>query len=141
MSARVLIADPDEYTMDIYRDYLERHGFEVVTATTGLECVAGLRNCTPDVLILEPSILWGGGDGILAVMHEESDIPLIPVIVLTFGRDRGVLYRLAPFAIDDYQIKPLNAKRLMHQIRLLLDRNRNTPTAVLTGAQPLESVL
>ena len=139
MSARVLIADPDVYTLDAYRDYLEQHGCEVATATTGLECVAELRSCTPDVLILEPAILWGGGDGVLAVMHEESDIPSVPVVVLTFGRDRGVLYRLAPFAIDDYQIKPLSAKRLMQQIHLLLDRNRNTHTAVLTGAQPLGS--
>jgi two-component system, OmpR family, response regulator VicR len=122
MSIRVLIADSDEYLLDTYREYLEQHGFEVVTATTGLECVERLRDCAPDVLVLEPSIPWGWGDGVLAMMHEESDIPMVPVIVLTYGRDRGVLYRLAPFKIDDYQVKPLRPKWLAERIRAIAKR-------------------
>ena len=78
-------------------------GFQVATATTGLECVERLRNWQPDVLVLEPSIPWGWGDGILAMMHEEPDIPVVPVIVLTYGHDRGLLYRLAPYRIDDFK--------------------------------------
>lgn len=140
MPVRVLIADPDEYLLGTYRDYMEQHGFEVATATTGLECLKSLRDCPPDVLVLEPSIPWGWGDGVLAMMHEETDIPLVPVIVLTYGRDRGVLYRLAPFKIDDYQIKPLRAERLAHRVRALLGRRRNVDIAVLTGAERLGGV-
>ena len=120
MSMRVLIADADEYLLDNYREYLEQRGFEVATATTGLECVERLRDCRPDVLVLEPSIPWGWGDGVLAMMHEDRDIPLIPVIVLTHGYDRGLLYRLAPYRIDDYQTKPLSAKRLTQRIQVVL---------------------
>jgi carbon storage regulator CsrA len=140
MSARVLIADPDEYMLDTYRDYLEQHGFEVTTATTGLECVERLRECAPDLLVLEPSIPWGLGDGILAMMHEESDIPIVPVIVLTYGRDRGVLYRLAPFKIDDYQVKPLSAKRLAQRVRSLLAHHQDADAALLAGAEGLGGV-
>ena len=122
MLVRVLIADPDEYLLNTYRDYLEPHGFEVATATTGLECVERLRECTPNVLVLEPSIPWGWGDGVLAMMYEESEIPLVPVIVLTYGRDRGVLYRLAPFKIADYQVKPLRPKHLAEQIRAIAEQ-------------------
>jgi len=124
MSLRVLIADPDEYLLGDYRDYLEQHGFDVVTTTTGLACVWGLRNCAPDVLVLEPSIPWGGGDGVLAMMHEEHDIPLVPVIVLTYGQDRGVLYRLGPSKIDDYQVKPMRAKRLAERILAVARRGQ-----------------
>lgn len=140
MSIRILIADPDEYVLDNYRDYLEQHGFEVATATTGLECVERLRECAPDVLVLEPSIPWGWGDGILAMMHEESDIPLVPVIVLTYGHDRGVLYRLAPFKIDDYQVKPLRPNRLAQRIRSLVACNHNADALASTRAGRLEGV-
>jgi carbon storage regulator CsrA len=116
MSIRVLIADSDEYLLNNYREYLEQHGFEVAIATTGLECVERLRDYEPDLLVLEPSIHWGGGDGVLAMMQEELDIPVVPVIVLTYGCDRGALYRLAPFTIDDYQVKPLRPKRLAERI-------------------------
>jgi DNA-binding response OmpR family regulator len=122
MLARVLITDPDEYLLVHYRDYLEEHGFEVATATTGVECVERLREFSPHVLVLEPSIPWGSGDGVLAVMHEEPDVPLVPVIVLTYGRDRSILYRLAPFRIDDYQTKPLRPRQLIERIQLVLQR-------------------
>ena len=126
MSNRVLIADSDGYLVDDYRRYLEQHGFEVLTATTGLECVERLRDGGPDVLVLEPSLPWGWGDGVLAMMHEERDIPTIPVIVVTHGYDRGLLYRMAPYRIDDYQTKPLTAKRLAQRIQ-----------SVLTSRQPV----
>jgi carbon storage regulator CsrA len=137
MSVRVLIADPDEYLFDNYRDYLEQRGCEVATATSGVECIDMLRDFVPDVLVLEPSIPWGGGDGVLAVMHEEPAVPSVPVIVLTYGRDRGVLYRLAPFKIDDYQIKPLSAKRLAQRIRSLLACRHSVEPAPFAGADKL----
>jgi DNA-binding response OmpR family regulator len=124
MSNRVLIADSDRYLLDDYREYLEQQGFEVLTATTGLECVERLRDGEPDVLVLEPSIPWGWGDGVLAMMHEERDISTIPVIVVTHGYDRGLLYRMAPYRIDDYQTKPLTAKRLAQRIQSVLVASR-----------------
>ncbi|MEN6458530.1 MAG: response regulator [Thermoguttaceae bacterium] len=120
MSHRILLADSDQFLLDRCREYLERRGFRVMTAATGLECVERLRDGAPDVLVLEPSILWGGGDGVLAMMHEEPTIPRVPVIVLTYGYDRGSLYRLAPYRIDDYQIKPLSARQLAERIRVVL---------------------
>jgi DNA-binding response OmpR family regulator len=120
MTVRVLLADADRYLLQNYSDYLKRYGFEVAIATTGLECLERLRDFSPHVLVLEPSIPWGGGDGVLAMMHQDVDVPLIPVVVLTYGRDPGVLYRLAPFKIDDYQMKPLQPRRLVERISVVV---------------------
>ncbi len=138
MSVRVLMADSDEYLLQDCRDYLRQHGFEVFTATTGLECVEKLRTSTPDVLVLEPSIPWGWGDGVLAMMHEEPDVPQVPVIVLTYGRDRGMLYHLAPFKIDDYQIKPLRPQQLAERI-LAVAPQRKFESSLSKRRQPLTS--
>ncbi len=116
MAVRVLVADPDEYLLRHYRDYLEQHGCQVMTVTSGVACVEKLRATDWDVLVLEPSLPWGGGDGVLAVMHEDQDILRIPVIVLTDARDRSVLYRMSPFLVDDLQTKPLSCKRLADRI-------------------------
>jgi two-component system cell cycle response regulator len=128
---RVLIADGDEPLLAYYRERLGCHGFLVITATSGVECVEKLRRCAPDVLVLEPSLPWGGGDGVLAMMHEAPDVPLVPVVVLTYGRDPGALYRLAPFGAADYQVKPLSAERLAERIRLL------TPASMPKGADTI----
>jgi carbon storage regulator CsrA len=124
MSIRILIADTDEFLAANYREHLCRQGANVATATTGLECMKRLRDCVPDVLVLEPEILWGGGDGVLALMHERPEIRPASVILLTHGGNRSLLYRLSPFKIDDYQIKPLAPRCLSERIyRLVVCRN------------------
>ena len=67
---RVLMADPDESLQPVYREPLLQEGFELATAASGLECVARLRERVPDVLVLEPQLPWGGGEGVLAMMGE-----------------------------------------------------------------------
>lgn len=119
MPYRVLIADPDESLVESYRDHLERQGFIVETATNTLDCLEKLQDFAPEVLVLEPCIPGGGGDSILAKMRDDANIPHVPVIVLTYGRDQGVLYRLARFDIQDYRIKPLSPKRLEERIRAI----------------------
>jgi len=119
---RVLIASADECLLEDYRRCLERHGFVVITTTSGLECVERLRESAPDVLVLDPSLPWGGGDGVLALMAEEPDVPRVPVIALAVGRDRGGLYRMAPFGIDDFHMRPLSGSRLEERIRAVLKR-------------------
>ena len=41
---RVLMADPDASLFPCYREPLWRDGFELATASSGLECVARLRS-------------------------------------------------------------------------------------------------
>jgi CheY-like chemotaxis protein len=117
MALRVLVADPDEYLLRCYRHYLEQRGFQVMTVTNGLQCVEELRAANWDVLVMDPSLPWGGGDGVLAMMNEDPAIPFIPVIVLTNAIDRSVLYRMAPFRVEDFQTKPLSCERLAERIR------------------------
>jgi carbon storage regulator CsrA len=116
MSIRILIADRDEFLLASYREHFGRHGAAVATATTGLVCMDRLRDFAPDVLVLDPTILWGGGDGVLAVLHEEPEIRPAAVLLLTHGGHRSLLYRLSSFRVDDYQPKPVSPRQLMARI-------------------------
>jgi DNA-binding response OmpR family regulator len=119
-----LIADPDESLLAAYREDLSREGFEVVTAPSGLRCIARLYECIPDVLVLEPQLPWGGGDGVLAMMCGVPDLAAVPVMVLTSCRNPHVLDRVAPFPISDYHVKPLSPDRLAKRVRNVLDHRR-----------------
>ena len=74
---------------------------------TGLECVARLRERVPDVLVLEPQLPWGGGEGVLAIMGEIPRLANIPVMVLTSCREPRLLEAVSRFPVSDYQLKPL----------------------------------
>ena len=117
---RVLMADPDTAFAPVYREPLLREGFELKTAVSGLECVARLREHVPDVLVLEPQMPWGGGDGVLAIMGEVPRLATVPVMVLTACRDPHVLNRVARFPISDYHLKPIAPARLAERLRTLL---------------------
>ena len=118
------MADPDESLPRVYREPLSREGFELATAVSGLECVARLRERVPDVLVLEPHMPWGGGDGVLAIMGEDQDLAIIPVMVLTSCRDPHVLKGVGHFPISDYHVKPLAPHRLAERLRSFLDHPR-----------------
>jgi carbon storage regulator CsrA len=120
MAARILIADPDRFLVASYSRHLSKRGASVSTATTGLECIQRLREAVPDVLVLDPTLPWGGGDGVLAVVHEEPVLRPPVVMILAQGRNRSLLYRLSWFKVDDYQTKPLTADGLAARICTLL---------------------
>lgn len=121
---RVLLVDPDESLQTVYLDPLAQEGFELRTANSGLECVAQLRQREPDLLVLEPQLPWGGGDGVLAIMGEAPRLASVPVMVLTACHDPEVLNRVARFPVSDYQLKPLAPYRLAEKLRRLLHRAR-----------------
>ena len=120
MPTRVLIADPDGSLLAAYRDFLSRNGFDVLTAPDGLRCLKGLRCFKPDVLILELDMPWGGGIGVLEVMHEHSDVPLVPVLVLTSRQDPESLEEVTAFKmVSRYHVKPLAPDQLAKLIRTI----------------------
>lgn len=122
----VLIADSDEQLLAEYREQLPDE-IHLATAVNGLECMTHLRRSAPDVLVLEPSLLWGGGDGILALIREIPRLSSISVMILTSCRDVLVLQGMAPFRISDYRVKPLSAPHLATRIRNVLHyRSRRT---------------
>ncbi|MGE5193466.1 MAG: hypothetical protein ACM3U2_13310 [Deltaproteobacteria bacterium] len=85
MKSRLLATDPDPLLRGIYRAYFPHFGFEVVTAGDGLECVGLLREFAPDALILSLELLWGGGDGVLSFVREQSQLQPIAVVLTTDG--------------------------------------------------------
>ena len=121
MFDRVLITDPDDQLRNRYREFLGHDSFTVATAKNGLECAVQLRRFRPDVLVLEPELPWGRGDGVLALMHEESDVRIASVIVLTTGRDLEGLSRVFEFPIDEFERKPLEPSQLARKIRWMLN--------------------
>jgi len=122
VAIRVLLADPDVSLLTTYRGYLAGEGFEVATVTNGLDCLAQLRWFHPDVLILEPDLPWGWGDGVLARMQDHTDVPLVPVIVVSAGKRLANLSHGEPCPVRDFQLKPLAPYLLAQRIRQLVEQ-------------------
>jgi two-component system OmpR family response regulator len=117
---RVLLADPDEELVASYCAFLLLDGFDAISATDALDCVAKLRAFKPDALVLDPALPWGQGEGVLAMMYEDPRVPLIPVMVLTGAEDLPGPYGAGIFPVSAYYVKPMTANLVARSLRRLL---------------------
>jgi CheY-like chemotaxis protein len=123
---RVLLAGPNNYRWRSYQETLDAAGFTTGFTSNGLDCVAVLRAFRPNVLVLDPNIPWGGGDGVLAVRHEEPGLNQNLVMILTAGCEPSLLYRMSDYAIDDLVWQPVSAAFLHQRLERLLEFSRQT---------------
>jgi hypothetical protein len=56
-----------------------------------LDCLAKLRQFVPDLLILDLEMSWGGGDGVLALLCEDSRLVPNRIILMAGGHSEPVL--------------------------------------------------
>jgi DNA-binding response OmpR family regulator len=100
MPGKVLLADPDDLLLEAYGSFLKGRGFQVATAKDGLSCVDRLRAFRPDVLVLNPQLPWGTAEGVLALMHEEDDLTVVPVIALCGDSHPAPVSRIGSFHVN-----------------------------------------
>jgi DNA-binding response OmpR family regulator len=140
---RVLLAIADGALLEAYRDSLTTDGFTVATAADALECVSRLRGCRPDVLVLDPDLPWGGGEGVMAMTYEDPDVPFVPVLALAAQPHPGGWSRVGAFPVADYQVRPLEATALAERLHRIHQRHktgrsrRATPPRVARTAHGL----
>lgn len=67
---RVLIADRDELFVESLQFYLLRNGHVAKAAFNAIDCADILTDFTPDVVILDCGLLWGGYQGVVTLIGE-----------------------------------------------------------------------
>lgn len=122
--ARVLLGGPNNYRWRSYRETLDAAGFTARLTTRGIDCISTLRTFRPTVLVVDPNIPWGGGDGVLAVRDAEPGLNRNLVMILTAGCDRSLLYRMSNYLIDDLVWQPASAADLHRRLVQLLEIKR-----------------
>lgn len=123
MTQTLLIAEGDAHLCDIYRRYLTERGYDVETAGDGLDCLAKIQRRTPAAVVLDRALLWGGGDGVLACLREESATAGMPVILTSpGGRSADVSQDVTPSNVSLLQ-KPIALGDLLASVHGALAKN------------------
>lgn len=128
----VLVIEDDPRTAELIATYLEREGFDALTAGDGKLGLQKIRTYKPILVILD--IMLPGMDGwdICREMRRFSDVP---VIMLTARSDEIDRISGLTLGADDYVVKPFSPRELMARVRAILRRinpSRETDTSLLT---------
>ena len=101
----ILLVEDDFFVRDIYQRKLVEMGFDVHTASDGLEGMARLQESIPDIVLLDIFMPYMDGRDLLREMKANPLWKDIPVILLTnFSASEGV-HDGFDLGADEYLIK------------------------------------
>jgi two-component system response regulator MprA len=122
MNQTLLIADGDAELCDGYRRFFACQGFDLETASDGLDCVEKLRRVTPAVLVLAWELRWGGGDGVLAWLRDEGARSGVAVVLTTTAGCPPLLAAFTEPPVVDHLCKPFELTALLERVRSAVTR-------------------
>lgn len=136
---RILIADADRSFLENFQSYMWDNGYDVETATNGLECDAILYRYVPDILVIDRELLWGGCEGVLAQMQADSTLSQIPVVILVANTDDEYQGLSNPSVVAWMQ-KPFQLRDSLDQITWALGMYRPEGGLVLRRPERMHSL-
>jgi CheY-like chemotaxis protein len=116
---RILLAEPDAQTLTAHRLHLSRLGYDVAACADGLDCAERLRRDRPDVLVLDPDLPWGAGEGILALIGD-GELPAVPVVLVTAHPAPYLSFPIGRYPIRAFLGKPVAPERLELVLRFAI---------------------
>ncbi|VVM67118.1 Sensor histidine kinase RcsC [Pseudomonas fluorescens] len=127
---RLLIIDDNVATRYALRRHLERHGYEVLEASTGGEGLELIDSVNIDALILDVNLPDMSGFDIVRKLRAEAVTALLPVIHLSAASiQTGDIITGLDTGADAYLIHPVDPDVLLATLRTLL-RVRETENAL-----------
>jgi two-component system alkaline phosphatase synthesis response regulator PhoP len=118
-SKKVLVVDDDVKTVELVRLYLDRDGYQVLTAYDGVEALRLARESYPDLIVLDLMLPDIDGLEVCRTLRHESDVPIIMLTARTTDQDKLTGLDLGA---DDYVTKPFSPKELAARVRAVLRR-------------------
>jgi DNA-binding response OmpR family regulator len=115
----VLIVDDALEIVRLVRDYLERAGFEVMTAASGADALREFTRRRPDLVVLDLTLPETDGLDVARAIRRAGDVPIIMLTARTDEADRVAGLELGA---DDYVTKPFSARELVARVRAVMRR-------------------
>jgi two-component system alkaline phosphatase synthesis response regulator PhoP len=116
---KVLVVDDDVKTVELVKLYLNRDGYQVLTAYNGIEALRLTRESSPDLIVLDLMLPDIDGLEVCRILRHESDVPIIMLTAKTTDQDKLTGLGLGA---DDYVTKPFSPKVLAARVWAVLRR-------------------
>jgi len=111
---KVLLVDDEDVFREATARQLAVRGFIVITAASGEEAVAQVKNDPPEVVVLDQQM--PGMHGSETFIEIKKVDPLIEVIMLTGNTSVDNAIELMQMGTFDYLMKPINIDELLYKI-------------------------
>lgn len=110
---RVLVVDDDDAIRALVARVFQRRGFDVETATDGVEAVAALDAADYDLMLLDLMMPRVDGIGVIEHLTKRNDGRPLPAIVVMTAATPDILKRLDRTAVTSVITKPFELTDLL----------------------------
>jgi len=114
MKIRVLLVDDEQEFVEVLAERLEVRDIVVTKAFSGDEALAGIKEKSVDVVILD--VAMPGKDGVATLKEIKQFNPIIEVIMLTGNATVDSAVEGMRLGAYDYLMKPTETKDLLEKI-------------------------
>jgi DNA-binding response OmpR family regulator len=123
-SKRILVVDDDDAVRHGLNDILVTEGYEVITASNGIQALAALRRQPCDLALLDINMPLLNGWGTIGELRRLNR--WLPIVIITAIPDQGTLARESGVELME---KPLDPPLLLQRIGALLNPPHDTTRA------------
>ena len=116
---RILVVDDAPDNVLLVETILEEEGYEISSADNGFSALSQIDKSPPDLLLLD--VMMPGMDGyeVTRRIREKSELPFIPILLITAHDSASVVQGL-DLGADDFIRKPVEMDELLARVRSLL---------------------
>jgi DNA-binding response OmpR family regulator len=119
VSSILLVEDNRAYA-EMLKGNLEREGYDVRVAASGVEGLEEAKRTSPDLIILDLMLPSMNGYTVLQRLRDEGRNA--PVLIMTARGTEEEKLRGFDLGADDYIVKPCGLKEILARVRALLKR-------------------
>jgi two-component system, cell cycle response regulator len=117
---RILVVDDNQDNIEIIATRLRFRGYEILEASDGTEALRLVREKAPDLLLLDVMLPDIDGYEISRRIKGATDLPFIPIILVTARDSTQDKVAGLDAGADDYLTKPINFPELEARVRSML---------------------
>lgn len=126
---RILLVDDDPGIMVAVKQALTTHGYEMATATDGLEALAAFEREPPELILLDLVMPRCSG---LEVCQRIRELSATPIIILSVKGSEADIVSVLDLGADDYLVKPFRLAELLARVRAVLRRGSKILATTVT---------
>jgi putative two-component system response regulator len=120
----VLVVDDEPGVVEVMGEILSRHGFEVASASDGVEGLDRAQELAPDLILLDVSMPRMNGLEACRRLKEGDGTRAIPVVMFTGCSDRNSRIEALEAGASDFLGKPVDGTELLVRVNNLLKVKR-----------------